>query len=88
MKKLNPSEPKFDFIIRDNVKTHLIELRIEHGLTQTDVGKITGKSKNAVGSWEQGLSLPDIQTLARLAAYYRKTLEYMCGLENEEKHDH
>lgn len=88
MKRINPSEPQFDSVIRENVKNHLIELRIESGLTQTDVGKITGKSKNAVGSWEQGLSLPDIQTLARLAAYYRKTLEFMCGLEEDKKNDH
>lgn len=83
MRKYRPSDPDIDYFIRDNVRNHLIELRIENGLTQTDVGKIVGKSKNAVGSWEQGLSLPDIQTLYRLSLYYRKTLEYMCGLEDK-----
>ena len=83
MQKHRPSDPDIDYVIRTNVRNHLIELRIERGLTQTDVGKIVGKSKNAVGSWEQGLSLPDIQTLYRLSLYYRKSLEYMCGLEDE-----
>jgi len=83
MKKHRPSDPDIDYVIRTNVRNHLIELRIERGLTQTDVGRIVGKSKNAVGSWEQGLSLPDIQTLYRLSLYYRKSLEYMCGLEDE-----
>ena len=87
MQKHRPSDHDIDYVIRTNVRNHLIELRIERGLTQTDVGKIVGKSKNAVGSWEQGLSLPDIQTLYRLSLYYRKSLEYMCGLEDD-KNEH
>ena len=68
--------------IRENIRKVLIECRTEHGLTQTDVGRICGKSKNAVASWEQGLSCPDAVTLHRLAAYYNKTLDYMYGIKN------
>lgn len=68
-----------DYIIREKIKNTLIELRTQHELTQTDVGKIVGKSKNAVASWEQGLSLPDVATLHRLAVYYQKTMDYMYG---------
>lgn len=68
--------------IRENIRNTLIELRVEHNLTQTDVGNIVGKSKNAVASWEQGLSCPDAVTLHRLAAYYHKTLDYMYGEKN------
>ena len=50
-------------------------------MTQTDVGKIVGKSKTAVASWEQGASMPDIVTLHRLATYYEKTIEFMYGEE-------
>ena len=66
-------------IIRDNLK----QLRLEKGKTQLDIAKLTGKSENAVGSWEQGLSLPDIVTLMRLATYYEKTIDYMYR-ENKE----
>lgn len=69
--------------IRDRIRNILIELRTERELTQTDVGKVVGKSKNAVASWEQGLSLPDAATLYRLAAYYNKTMNYMYGEEEQ-----
>ena len=68
--------------IRENIRQILINLRIEHELTQTDVGKIVGKSKTAVASWEQGLSLPDAATLYRLASYYHKTMNFMYGDES------
>lgn len=87
MSELRPTDSNFDHIIKTNVRNILIECRHEKGLTQTDVGNIVGKSKTAVASWEQGLALPDIATLYRLALYYRKTLEYMCGLEDK-KDDH
>ena len=83
MSELRPTDSNFDYIIKTNVRNILIECRHEKGLTQTDVGHIVGKSKTAVASWEQGLALPDIATLYRLALYYRKTLEYMCGLEDK-----
>lgn len=67
--------------IRETIRRNLIELRKEKGLSQTDVAQLVGKSKNAVGSWEQGLSLPDIETLYRLAKYYEKTLDFMYGEE-------
>lgn len=69
--------------LRENIKNRLIECRKAQNLSQTEVGKIVGKSKNAVGSWEQGLSLPDLITLYQLANYYGKSLEYMYGDSEE-----
>lgn len=74
---------EIDYVIRDKIKDTLIELRVEHELTQTDVGKIAGKSKTAVASWEQGLSLPDISTLFRLSKYYGKSIDYMYGVRED-----
>ena len=68
-----------DARIREAIRKRLIQCRTDNALTQTDIGKVVGKSKNAVASWEQGLSLPDIVTLRRLAIYYEKSLEYMYG---------
>ena len=66
--------------LRDKIRVILIELRASNQLTQTEVGKIVGKSKTAVASWEQGLSLPDAVTLYKLATYYGKTMDYMYGI--------
>lgn len=65
--------------LRSRIRDVLVNLRTEHELSQTEVGKIVGKSKTAVASWEQGLSLPDLVTLKRLAIYYNKTMDYMFG---------
>lgn len=77
---------KNDSEIRATIRNRLVELRKEHNLSQTDVANLLGKSKNAVGSWEQGLSLPDIETLYKLAKYYEKSLDYMYGEEPTETH--
>lgn len=65
--------------LRSRIRDVLVNLRTEHELSQTEVGEIVGKSKTAVASWEQGLSLPDLVTLKRLAIYYNKTMDYMFG---------
>lgn len=65
--------------LKNKIRNVLIECRSEHELTQSDVGKIVGKSKTAVASWEQGLSMPDVVTLAHLARYYGKPIDYMFG---------
>ena len=62
--------------LRNSVRLNLINLRVQNNFTQSEIAKKVGKSVNAVGSWEQGLSLPDIPTLYRLSRLYCVTLEY------------
>ncbi len=69
----------YEINIKDRVRKVLVECRKEKGLTQTEVGKIVGKGKTAVANWEQGLTIPDIETLYRLSQYYGKTISYMYG---------
>ena len=69
--------------MKDIIRNRLIELRTSNALTQTEVGKIVGKSKTAVASWEQGLSLPDAVTLYKLAVFYGKSMDYMYGIRRE-----
>ena len=72
-----------DTEIRTGIRKRLILCRHEAGLTQAEVGKRVGKSKNAVGSWEYGYSLPDLETFLKLTKLYGKTLEYMFGDTDE-----
>lgn len=76
---------KTDEEIRNGIKNALIAAREEKGLTQLQLAKIIGKTPTAVASWEQGLSLPNLQTLYRLATYYGKTLDYMFGDSDPEE---
>ena len=66
---------KTDKEMRDIIRTNLKRLRAENDKTQLDIAKFCGKSENAVGSWEQGLSLPDIVTIAKLAQLYSVTID-------------
>ena len=70
---------KTDAEIRTGIMNTLIECRQEKGITQAELAKIINKTPTAVASWEQGISLPSVQMLYRLAAYYGKSLEYMYG---------
>lgn len=73
-----------DYLVRNNVMEVLIECRKNKGITQADLAEQLGLKPTTVASWEQGKSLPNIQTLYRLAQYYHKTIGYMYG---EEKKD-
>jgi transcriptional regulator with XRE-family HTH domain len=73
-----------DLILRENIKNNLIALRESRGLMQSEVGEIVGKSRTAVASWEQGLSLPHLTELYKLSKLYDKSLEYF--FENPEDH--
>ena len=68
----------------DKVRATLVDLRTKRKLTQTELGEIVGKSKTAVASWEQGLSMPDVATLYQLAQYYGKSMDFMCGESDSE----
>lgn len=68
-----------DTEIRNAIRRRLILCRKEAGLTQGELGKLIEKSRNAVGSWEQGYSLPDLETFLKLTKLYGKTLDYMFG---------
>lgn len=75
---------KTDEEIRNDIRDVLIKLRKENGLTQEEVAVLVEKKPTTIASWEQGLSLPNVQTLYRLAEYYHKSLEYMYGDEETE----
>lgn len=71
--------PERALTVEDKVRGILVDLRTKRNLTQTELGKVVGKSKTAVASWEQGLSMPDVATLYQLAQYYGKSMNFMCG---------
>jgi transcriptional regulator with XRE-family HTH domain len=70
--------------LRNNIKVNLINLRKKKDVTQVKIAELMNKSSNAVASWEQGLSLPDVTTLYKLSKYYGVTMEYFY-LNHEEE---
>jgi len=55
-------------------------LRLERGLTQTELGKAFNLTKSAVSSWENRGRFGDEELLKKLAAYFDVSLDYLLGI--------
>jgi len=63
--------------LRQIIAQNLKQFREERDLSQTDLGKVIGKAKTTISTWERGESMPDAAMLYRLATYYNKTIDAM-----------
>lgn len=70
-----------DQALRNKIMNILIQCRKEKGISQVELADIIESKPTTVASWEQGKSLPSIQTLYRLSQYYGKTIGFMYGEE-------
>lgn len=57
----------------------LKELRKLNAISQAALSGLLGVTQQAVGKWETGRSTPDPQTLARVAAYFKVSTDYLLG---------
>lgn len=60
----------------------LKELRLENNLSQDQLAKKVGLSHTAIGYWELGKRVPNIDAVVVLAKFFKVSLEYMVGLED------
>ncbi|CDD09150.1 putative uncharacterized protein [Clostridium sp. CAG:349] len=63
--------------IADNIRF----FRKTNNLTQEELSKQLGGSKNLVSNYENGISTPDIYTLVKLADIFDITLDELVGRE-------
>ena len=63
--------------IADNIRF----FRKANSLTQEELSKQLGGSKNLVSNYETGISTPDIYTLVKLADIFDITLDELVGRE-------
>ena len=57
----------------------LRSLRKQKDLSQAETARLLGYSRVQVSNWETERSEPDIQALAKLAEFYRVTVDYITG---------
>lgn len=74
-KPRNQKECKGDPKLAEN----LASLRASHNLTLREVAAETGVSNPCLSQLERGYSMPNVATLARLAAFYDVTLDDLAG---------
>ena len=70
--------------IRFSLSSNLRSLRIHFGLTQDEVGKLCGFTKQAVSRWEVGTAEPSYAVLIKLCDFYDVTLDSLRTLTQEQ----
>lgn len=69
----------------DTLYDKLKNLRIEYGLTQSQVSKRIGLSQPSICSHESGTAIPSIPTIISFAKLYHCTTDYLLGVNNIRK---
>lgn len=60
-----------------NLGDRLRILRIERGMTQSDMAKLLNITRQTWGAWEAGTNTPRHETLIWLAQYFKVSLDYL-----------
>ena len=63
------------------------ELRQSYGMSQVELAKHLGVSKQWVSNWENDNVLPSVDMLVQIAKFFRVTCDYLMGLENTQRID-
>ena len=56
-------------------------LRMARNISQVDLAKALGVTKQSISNWENNNIQPSIDMLIRICDYFRVTTDYMLGLE-------
>lgn len=51
------------------------EIRLKHGVTQTEIAEVAGVSQRAVSQWETGKTDPSAASVSKIAAKYGEDVE-------------
>lgn len=58
-------------------------LRMCKGLTQVELAKIFGVTKQSVSNWENENIMPSIDLLVKIAKFFSVSTDYILGLSDE-----
>lgn len=58
---------------------NLRKLRKEKGMTQSELSKVLGIAQTTYAGYETGKSEPDLNTLTKIADYYKISLDFLTG---------
>ena len=57
-------------------------LRMQCGMTQSDLAKRLNITRSSVNAWEMGISIPSTQFVVELAQLFRVSSDYLLGLSD------
>lgn len=64
--------------LNENIK----HLRLARNLTQVDLAKALGVTKQSISNWENDNIQPSIDMLIRVAGFFSVSTDYILGLDN------
>lgn len=70
-------------MIKKEFKDRLKELREERELSQDKLAKAIKTYQQAIARWENGIVLPDTQTVIQLAIFFDVSTDYLLGLSDK-----
>ena len=59
----------------------LKELRENYKMSQTELAEALFLSQRTISSYETGINEPDIETLKKIASYFKVTVDYLIGYD-------
>ena len=71
--------------IKQIIAKNLANLRKNKKITQTELAEQFGYSDKAISKWENGDTLPDIQTLYQLCEFYNVSLDFLVSEQSFEE---
>jgi transcriptional regulator with XRE-family HTH domain len=66
----------------NEIYKHIEKLRKDNGITQVELAKRLGISRNAVNAWEMGTSKPNIDHISALARIFGITTDYLLMVDD------
>ena len=63
-----------------NFYERLKHLREDNDLSQTDIAKLLGTTRQQISKWETGTQMMGVDKYIKLAKYYNVSLDYLAGL--------
>lgn len=66
--------------MKNKFAERLKELRLERGLSQNQLAKLTKISPRAIGMWESKQRTPNIEAILTLTLFFGVTSDYLIGV--------
>ena len=60
------------------------QLRINHNMSQEDLGKRINRSKSVVWGYENNVRIPPLDVLVNIAIIFNVSLDYLVGIDKNE----
>lgn len=60
---------------------NIYTLRVTHKLSQVELAKQLGVTKQSVSNWENNNIMPSIEMLVSIARFFRVSTDYLLGLD-------